>query len=131
MDIRQQFMAGGGGSGRGDRTPSEAAALISAAVAPTLDARADGTVVGLTKAGLPPSPPPSAPPPPHPLLLGPRVGLIEWLDLGPGRRFVKEHLGAVGHPVSMYTRGIGPIAHLMSRSLLSRHFSPKAYVNDP
>ncbi|GIL53547.1 hypothetical protein Vafri_9128 [Volvox africanus] len=154
-DMRQGFIAGGGGSGgggggsgsgsdgggggggsgsgscSGGRTQSEGAAPIMAAVAPTLNAHAEGTVASFANVWLPPPPPPSAPPPPHPLLLGPRVGLIDWLDLGPGRRFVKEHLGAVGHPVSMYTRGIGPIAQLMSRSLLNRHFSPRAYVNDP
>ncbi|GLC69410.1 hypothetical protein PLESTF_000826900 [Pleodorina starrii] len=89
-----------------------------------ISALADGTAAGVAAAASPPPPPP-------PPSLGPRVGLIEFLDLGPGRRFVKEHLGAVGHPVSMYTRGIGPIAQRMSRRLLARYFSPKVYVNDP
>ncbi|KXZ53753.1 hypothetical protein GPECTOR_6g670 [Gonium pectorale] len=63
--------------------------------------------------------------------LGARPGLIDTLDLGPGRRFVKEHLGAAGHPISMYTRGIGPIADKMSCRLLGRYFTPRQYLNDP
>ncbi|KAG2496403.1 hypothetical protein HYH03_005630 [Edaphochlamys debaryana] len=63
--------------------------------------------------------------------LGAPGQLLEFVDLGPGHRFVKEHLGAVGHPLSMYTRGIGPIAQATSRRLLKKHFAPKAYLKDP
>ncbi|GLC34283.1 hypothetical protein PLESTM_000178100 [Pleodorina starrii] len=86
------------------------------------DAAALRPAAGVAAATAPPPPPPS---------LGPRVGLIDFLDLGPGRRFVKEHLGAVGHPVSMYTRGIGPISRVLSYAMLSRYLDAKALVNDP
>ncbi|EFJ47148.1 hypothetical protein VOLCADRAFT_92300 [Volvox carteri f. nagariensis] len=79
------------------------------------------------------TPPGSAPllPPPPPLLLGANVGLLDWLDLGPGRRFVKEHLGAVGYPVSLYTRCLTPFSWVLAHFLLNHYFDPKSIVNDP
>ncbi|PNH06988.1 hypothetical protein TSOC_006603 [Tetrabaena socialis] len=79
---------------------------------------ADGGMA-LAAAGTPPPPRHAA------------VGLIAWLDLGPGHRFVKEHVGAMGHPLSLYTRSSNPIFQLLSKRLLSRYFSAAALVKDP
>ncbi|KAG2496402.1 hypothetical protein HYH03_005629 [Edaphochlamys debaryana] len=62
--------------------------------------------------------------------LGAPGQLLEFVDLGPGHRFVKEHLGAVGHPLSMYTRGIGPISHALLPRLMGGYLEPGAVVTD-
>ncbi|GLC34282.1 hypothetical protein PLESTM_000177900 [Pleodorina starrii] len=106
-------------------------ANVAASSGGVIFAHADGTMTGVAAAAAAKAAAPRIGSPPPPPSLGPRVGLIEFLDLGPGRRFVKEHLGAVGHPVSMYTRGVFPLSQALARYLLSRYLEPRTIINDP
>ncbi|KAG2429909.1 hypothetical protein HXX76_010689 [Chlamydomonas incerta] len=64
---------------------------------------------------------------PPPLQLQP----FAWLDLGPGHRFVKTHLGAAPHPLVLYARGIGPLTHMLAGRLLGAHLDARKLLTDP
>ncbi|KAG2429910.1 hypothetical protein HXX76_010690 [Chlamydomonas incerta] len=54
-----------------------------------------------------------------------------WLDLGPGHRFVKTHLGAAPHPLVLYARGIGPLSHTLAGRLLGARLDARKLLTDP
>ncbi|KAG2437141.1 hypothetical protein HYH02_011397 [Chlamydomonas schloesseri] len=86
----------------------------------------------------PPQPPPPQPQPQQqqqqqqpPPQQQQQLRPFDWLDLGPGHRFVKTHLGAVPQPLSLYLRGIGPLGHALGGRLLGRHLDARRLLTDP